>query len=669
MGLVVLSVFALAFVACGDSDSGEPSGPGPGQGQASGPVPQSISIATQPTGGGPGGAAVLEGQDIVLTGIVLNVRDSENKTTQVSDITKMNVVPSIYIYGYGDYTLFYTDKNRTVQTTITFPNVRKLITLAVTGQMYKQEYLIDELPEYNGLTVYGVYSDDPADNNGKLYPWDTPANRETQAKFYRRPINLDITNPYHHWAWVWNARPSASAPGSFDPNDNPGVLISIGTYGYIESKIQGAGNLPPPAITGYTGDILAGTRIEIAKLHQVREIEVAGTWDTIFYDDPTLISAVTSPDELAARMAKWADKLLNADVKVTYTNGAVRNYDLKTLESMAYAYADSLNNLGWGGTWANLEIFPVSRAGFKIDVTKDNKLVLSDVENQRTTENFSWLKYYNNEDKYDGSGNNPEGDSYGAIIGDGGWAQWAQLGMGYTRMGFWWRGIGADLRATAPNPVVVPVYNRPLSITVTQKGDEPFTPFVRMVGNDLVYRKPEGMQDYLNKVSIAVRYIRQGGTESDYKDRTDLFGDIASGVCRDFVIMPSVGYAYTDSADIAAIPLFEKQVPSLYSDTIFNWEDVAPARNAANAWRYDLNGRWARLYEDDNTLELYNYDNLLNTSFLTKAYSESFQNRGRTVRGRIFYTGWAGDPGNTRTVNSGSGPMVAPIGYANNPTP
>ena len=689
MGLVVLSVFALAFVACGDSDSGEPSGTGPGQGaNVSGPVPQAISVATQPIGGsGPtaSGSPVHEGQDIVLAGITLNVLDSEGKTTTSSDTSKMHVVPSIYDARYNQYTLYYTDKNTTVSTQLYFNNIRKLITLNVTGQMVKQEYLIDEVPDYTGLTVEGVYSEDSADN-ALTYPDNTPPNWQTQNKFYRRPINLSVSNPNHRWAWVWNAAPTASAPGDFIPNDNPGVLISIGSYGQIYSKIQGQ----VPTVVG--ADILKGTRIEITRLYQVRTIEVTGTWGDIFYDDPTLIGAVQSDEQLQLRMANWIDKLGNANVKVTYTNGVDRNYDFRTLQSMEYVYGDSLRNEGYGATWATLEIFPVSRAGKRIDVTKDNKAIVSaqdesspGVGDAITVDHFTWLEKDNdNYVPYQGESQVGGGRT---IIGDGGWAQWAQLGAAYTRLGFWWRGIGADLNATG-TAVVVPIYNRPISMTVSPKGNEPFSP-VRMVGFDQVHRQPEGMKDFLNKVTIAVTYQRQGTT--DTKPRNDLVGDIARGVCRAWMVAPwspdndasatdpgSAGYIgeyvstfYSDKG--AAMTLHQPYLrPTLYAEAIWNFKDLAPNPSALDAWNYDANALLAVNKAENKGWTVTSttaQPELEQLSFLTKDNSEQFESRGRTVRGRITYTGWAGNPDNARPVNSGAVPLVAPIGYLFNPTP
>ncbi|MDR1803622.1 MAG: hypothetical protein LBQ94_08450 [Treponema sp.] len=660
MGLVVLSVFALAFVfvACGDSETGDNGTPG-GPIVVTGPNPTSASVLEAPLEGR-GGARVLEGQKVNLAGIVLNVRYSDNTSKTITASENMTVKPSIYDARYTDYEVTYTEPGkRPVTVTISFTNIRRILDLDITGRLVTQEYLIDEMPDLKGIVVWGVYSDSVNPPLSTAIPsW--PNYLEGWANnfdYYSDEIPIDLSNPEYRWAWVHNAIPGT---GQFI-NDNPGVLLSIGSYGKILSKVQGAGSSPPPVGTlspegdGYQGwDDLTGKRVPISKLYQVREIAVTGDV-SVFYDDPTLISAVRNEAELQARMEKWIDLYRDATVNITYTNGDSRPYKLYDLLSMDYAYADSYTNLGWGGTWANLELFPISRAGFMIDVTKDNKTIVTAAEGTTVVKNFNWLDAKNGLDTYSET---LKDGSTGLIIGDGGWAQWAQLGVGQNRLGFWWRGVRSD-------PVVVKVYNRPTSMQVSQKGNEPFTP-VRMVGADMVYRRPEGMAEYFNKVNIAVTYLRQGGTDDDRKTRDDLLGDMAKGECREFVIGTEGGTTYyVAPSAVAPDPFEDLKRPSLYSLNVFNFMDKYAGSGTIPKWRYDFDAIKAiQVVENPSITDR----EVADLSMLTRTASETYQTKGGAgTRGRIYYTGWAGNPEATRTVNSQGIPMVAPFNYVYNP--
>jgi len=49
-------------------------------------------------------------------------------------------------------------------------------------------------------------------------------------------------------------------------------------------------------------------------------------------------------------------------------------------------------------------------------------------------------------------------------------------------------------------------------------------------------------------------------------------------------------------------------------------------------------------------------------SFLTLTNSQNYENRGKTVKGAVNFTTWAGDPFTTRTVKSNT-MVVGPTGY------
>ena len=651
MGLVVLSVFALAFVACGNSDEGGSTTP-PDQGTSGGPIPVYINVEDLPLQYTNNGNMAYEGQKIVLAGTVLNVYYTGTNFEQMNDSANMSITPSYYVYtpdpagssnSVTEYTLWYRSGGREVKTTVKFPNTKRIIDLDVTGQMIKQDYLIDEEPELGpgrGLTINGVYS--YADNRpGDKYPdpVNPPPNWANQTDYFRQPIEFDMTVPeYHKWAWVYNGTPGAA---SFI-GDHPGVLLSIGSYGHIESKIVGS-----PAPTVFNEVILTGKRIEIGNLYQVQEVTVAGTItsDTgIFYDDPRLISAVSTPEELAQRMSNWIEftNLEDMVLNIKYTNQAERQYSVKKLQSMGYAYAnDWVANKGYGGGWANLEFFPISRASYRIDVREDTKNVVGASETL-AIHDFNWL-IPKGTDGYNKV--NPEA-SADAIYGDGGWAQWAQLAAGRSRMGFWWR--GKEVRGGVP----VEIYNRPLRLEINQRGNLPKNP-VLMDGNNLVFDRPEGMQVFVNnKVMVKVTYTIQGDTSKE-KFREDIAADIAAGKCRAFV--------EKDLDD----PTHVTRFPSLYSTTIFNWKDTAPSGTPLGLrYLYDVPAQIA-IQSWDLETGFVDEDVAKSVSILNKASTDRYSLRGVPFRGRIYYRGWAGDPSATRAVYDNVDVAIA--GYTENP--
>ena len=642
MGLVVLSVFALAFVACGNSDSGEPSNPNVPGGIVTGPTPNAAAVYELPAVGR-GGAPVYEGQEVDLTGLILNVRYTDNTSKPVAyPAGNWTVSPSIYIYNEPAqvYTVTYTENLKTVSTTISFSNVRRLLDLDVTGQLTTQDYLIDDIPKFAGVVVYGVYSDTISPPLSVKIPDDSgagyaPPGWAQMADYKRALVPLTEKNPDYKWAWVHNKSP---ASGSFQPNDSVGVLVSIGSYGHILSKIEGAGvSVLGTPENGYTGtDYLTGKRIEITNLWQVEKIEVTGTWKDIFYDDPTLIGAVETEEALRLRMDKWIDNLQNAQVIVTYNSlptPTTRTYNLKELQAIGYAYADYISNVGWGGTWANLDVFPVSRATKRIDVTKDSKLVLGATDTGIVVNDFNWL------DKDKGDPDPAEAATSATIYGDGGWAQWAQLNYGQSRMGFWWRGRPAYL--------MVPIYNRPAAITATPKAGVP-VPTV-MNGGDKVYRPPEGMWDFLNKFTVKVDYTRSGEQNGPTGSRPDVVADIKNGTCRAFVIGDLTYRSPSYPANID----YDTKFSSLFSLTVFNMQD-----NSAKVGRnVDPRDKWT--FDYDNKIAQATFANgvqpeseTIGISILTKAQSDRFASRGTPINATISYTGWAGNPSQTRTVRT-----------------
>jgi len=679
MGLVILSVFALAFVACGDSDSGNNSGT-PGTGSVdSGRAPVAISIAQLPLELANGLGYVNEGAPINLTGMILNVTypDGGDRTVPVSDVRKMSISPAVYLYnerytspmGYTydpynvvragvasdntQYTVYYTEGGRTVSLTLDSTRdfggtqIRRLVDIDVTGQMVKQEYLIDDIPNYNGLTVWGVYS-------------RSNANSSTQADYYREVIPLTTAEPEYRWAWVWNRDPGV---GSFAPTDDPGVLLSIGSYGRIESTIFGT-----PGATTTVPSTLYGKRVEITTLHRVDGIkwnpEPSWSRNKVFYDNPMLIGANWTQE------AWVTGPLSDGRVDVTYSNGETKNYNLRELQRMNYFEIDSVGNTGWGGNWARLDFFPVTRNLFKVRTDVDTLAYPSTVTGG-DTEDF-------NRDIVAAFGT--------GVSAQYGWAEWAVLGAANTNLRFVWRGKNMSLN--------VPVYNRPASLTASVKAGGNS---VTMNGYDAVFMPTEGRAVFMSRIKVSVTYTSQG-REGNLAEATrdDVYADILAGTCRDVIPFRDgiVGSARTAAGitqpvgNVVSVPLYSgatsngwrldpatDSFPTLTTTAIWNWRDrdgdlrdmVAKANQLVGATTGTSTG--TEFVYPTTAVAGTVTAGVASTSVLTKAQTALYGTRERYVNARIEYTGFAGNPLVTRTVRNSSDNQiqVAVTGYTENP--
>jgi len=669
MGLVILSVFALSFVAC--ADSGGEGGTPPGGGAIAQKIPVSITVATPPIESTVG--PVHEGMVISPAGIVLNVTYSDGTyDANVTDINRITIAPSIYdarvglpasalvgelaylandypngFYPNGYELTYTTESGHSAKTYIKFDNIRRLLGLNITGTMVKRDYKIDDIVDFTGLTVEGIYSHSaaanlpptqlvipaPADANGD---YAAPPGWAEMADYYSLSLPLTSKNPDYKWAWVQNKSPGV---GSFI-DDRPGVLISIGSYGKIYSKIRGEG-----APTEFDDVILRGTRRPIDHLYQVTKLEwIAGTGQTVFYDDPTLISAVSTEAELATRMKTWTDKAFTgAQFKLTYEDGGSNTFSLGQLQTMNINYAKTLGNYGWGGTWANLEIFPVSNDGYRIDVTRDNKPLDANVPSTAYFD-FNWLNQARDEFT--------DGANAQYLNGTIGWAQWAQQNYGRSKMRFYWRDAAYDL------PVLI--YNVPQTVTVTGKA----AGVVELSGADYVYKYGAGMNEFLNKVTVAVTYGVQGTLPSGVQAtqvRSDVAADIAKGVCRAAVV-------YNDDnkgADYDPTLPPNRIMPTLYSPGIWNFRDNTEYTGTGLGWGGDLQA--AQGWMDFNSLSTAGattWEDAVQTSLLNRSTTTRYGSGKGVQRARVYYVGWAGNPTATRARYGQLEAGVGPKAYA-----
>jgi len=662
MGLVALSVFALAFTACGSSD-GTPTGPtNPGGSANTAKVPIAFSVKTYPnTSSGP----VFEGQPVDLSGLVLNVRYADNTVDEaVTDLRRVSIEPNVYITGHNvgslvnpldvtdaktewvpltQYWLTYTENLQTIRIPISPSSLGQhqyLLDMEVTGHMTKDEYLIDEIPDFRGLTVNGVYSIGVG-ASGRWKP-DMSHLLSTQNTYIRKEIPLDTKYPEHRWAWVWNAQ---LGTGSFSPNDNPGVLVSIGSFGQIFSKIKGDG-------TTEAGSYLDGERIQLAALYNIWKIEVdraPSFSNPIFYDDPTLISAIpinksgTTYTEnnvndflkaVEVRQNRWIDKAFSdMTLKVTYLNNEAKSYTLPALKTMNPAVALDLLNYGYGGSWANLELYPITyRDNLVIDITRDTKERAVPSAEQRGFEIYDWIK----NDNYDETETSLLGGGDPILVGDGGWSEWVEVNANRSAMRFFWRGKTVD--------VPVRIYNRPTKVEVTPRvGVTPSNP-VLMNGYDYVYRRPEGMADFLSRFVVKVTYQVRGTT--DEKAREDVIYDMNSGTCRTLVPYFGIGTNPATPDTYNGVPA-ATGYPTLYSSNIFNWKDDRDGTG-------DLAMALTRLIADESVTvgsDEAGYVIAVNESFLTQTNSDAYNSaRARTQKGNITFVGFSGNPDTVRPV-------------------
>jgi len=382
-----------------------------------------------------------------------------------------------------------------------------------------------------------------------------------QDDYYNAPIPLNTAQPEYRWAWVWNA---SNNEGSFAPNDQPGVLLAIGSYGQIRSRIVGDG-------TESVNDILRGRRVSIETLHQVANIAVATApnFPNIFFDDPTYIAP------LAVSRNKWIDTgLAGMRIAVTYTNGETKNYTLRQLDRLNYFTTNALANQGYGGNWASLSFIPLTRRLNEIQ----------DVQGYFEALDPSGAPYATPLTHMStGIAGTP-----GTGIGDDanvrsnwGWSDWAMQTAAATNMRFKWRGKTVDLN--------IPVYNRPQSLTVRSRtGQDP----VIMNGYDYVYRRPEGNDDFMSKLVVSVTYIRTGDENETPATRNDVYDDIQKGICRGSIPFTAV-VGTGNNPGTSLTGTVERQdggtpweldggavtnpatMPTLYSTNIWNWKDVA----------------------------------------------------------------------------------------------
>ena len=618
MGLVVLSVFALtlAFAACANTGGEDPNQGGQGgtpggSGQNTGKVPLALAIEKNPDllkdKDGNEIGVVHEGQLVKLDGMLAKLYYSDDTWADLKGgVDKFTVVPSIYVYGQSEYLVIYTVDGVPFVSSIPASALgfcRRIVGLDATGRLDKQVWYIDEVPNMAGVTINAYYSTDPT---------VTPSYAEVnpQAGWYNLPLNFDPLNPDYKWAWVWNTDVNYRA-------DQPGLLLEVGRYGNIADSWLDPGNIPAGDFNNFprwTGT-LVGKKILIEKLIQVKELK----WDPqpslpkIFYDNPQLIGVAGSTVDITGRsvgLGAWRDILSSAKIRLVYDDNTDSKdaYTLTELETRNanryWTWFDTGTETFLGGTWAD---------GLEMGLFNPKGNTLYD---QRAETNMTPL-----------STTVTWGMNGGAYTDGGGWAQWAALAQPQIRLSYRGR----------PTPLLeVPVYNRPLSMTITPR--EEGVDRIIMSGYNFVYRRPEGMNDFLQKVKISVTYGRRSGEESDTAVRDDIYDDIYNKyTCR---------ATYTSDVDLTTG--FTYTAPTLFSsntyDPTYYPYASAPTDSDMNIIR-NIDLAYGTGYSDSG-------GSILTATNATKAKE--------TLMGRVYYFGWAGEPSAYRAVNARI--AVLPVG-------
>jgi hypothetical protein len=320
-GLVILSLFALVFASCNNSDDG-----GTSSSVASGKVPIEIRVKTQPKN------ASYEGKQVDLTGLELEARyagSAPNDFVPITvDLSKIGVVPkytqaslnTYRIYTIGDGVPVYTQVSVTVRTllradtttwagsgngpgqgTDTGPGNGPGDSGAyyATGAQiyvdldsgYQKTYRVDDFPDFRGIKLQGDYSDNTKQNI---------------------PLAEDMR---------WEIRPNYANGNATGPGY---LVISIG------GSVSGNTNIDDGSL--WTGDGYAGygpiidsdpvtVRIPLTEVYQVTKIEL-DTEPTIpdggiFYWDDDRDSAWLNSSGTGGYAA-------GAKIKVYYSDGSDR---------------------------------------------------------------------------------------------------------------------------------------------------------------------------------------------------------------------------------------------------------------------------------------------------------------------------------------------------------
>jgi hypothetical protein len=333
-GLVILSLFALVFASCGESDDD-----GGGGTVTNAKVPFSIEVITDPT------ANSYMGLDVDLTGLKVLVRYSDGTVDFVTDASKFTTYPAWATGAYDetasstrkytplrDYYLYYVEAGKAFQSRIKIPDVIPIYrddvltlidtydpvyggTSGVTGQYYQSNGLqitgpalkmyVDDKPNFGSLTLQADYRKEIA---GGGYD-------NTAGSGVKKDVPVTLENDWRIIPYYNNA--SKTGRG--------GLYITIG-----RNPLPTTPNHELNLASGITGNADPGVTA-ISPLDEVYhvtglEIETAPELSPFFYWQ-------ADEKDTTSNISPWIARVRDtARLKVTYSNDTTKSFSIPELE-------------------------------------------------------------------------------------------------------------------------------------------------------------------------------------------------------------------------------------------------------------------------------------------------------------------------------------------------
>jgi len=293
--LVILSIIALVFAACGDSDNGDSPGPGPG------PAPRTIvamEMETQPyfAASTIGAPWAFEGFPVLLDGFSVYVRYSDGEYGVINDLSRFTVLPRTFVSGTdphpdpivggipaNEYIILYTGDDISWSQTIEVDpsGVRPLERMHYVGGLATRTYYSDEIPNFEGIELALRY----------------------ELMIEQRILRLP--RDYPHWRF-----------SHINEAYGPFLAIAVSTalrpinvddpYGYVDHTAGGQDRgIPTPTIDPILGGGIINDRniiyLPLDEIKRIQSITIEeGAEVVLFADDPRIgRSAITptNPDD------------------------------------------------------------------------------------------------------------------------------------------------------------------------------------------------------------------------------------------------------------------------------------------------------------------------------------------------------------------------------------
>jgi hypothetical protein len=479
---------------------------------------------------------IYEGTKVDMSGFRVAVRYMDG-TVGYAATSQLSVYPPIYDWSMtvqahanvGEtnsrgnnnyYTLVYTEGGRAytdIFTADAFGDSRiggglgynqganpwmRLVDIEFTGKLNKQEYLVDDIPDFRGIAVEGVYTKQGWE------PGDGAGAGQTQRDVVKK--KLEFSPDYTEWGWVYN-----SSTAFVD--DRPGILIRVGSYGDLQAGVNGGGT-----------KTLEGLRIPVTRIFQVDKLEfVPETPDfgVICIDDPTLISGLrgTGGRDTVWSRNRWIEVLGDTKVRVSYL-GTSQTREWSVEDMLTINAAQTIP--GYWGIYSdpadedlNTRVWEAPVLEWSGGGNTDDSTVSFAPAAGGPTKLVGVIRPYG---LIPSTATDPDARNHI----DEQWEAWAN---GKAPK------IGVNYRGKKVS-VTVPIYNKLQSITAESRSGGP----VIMNGKDLQSHKPDGVNEFLEYVKITATYTLNIDSTKTYT-REDLWADIGKGICSDGLVSAPVG--------------------------------------------------------------------------------------------------------------------------------